>query len=142
MKRTIRIAAGEVTLLENGLIIAKVNPDAEVNLPLAMEYHDIVRYVSEEQPHATVVDISGLTYISKEAREWLKDTSSEWGKTVSVAMITNSYTSKIIGNLFLSVSRPSYPVRLFTSLEAATEWSKDNYRTYISGLEEVGCVSV
>jgi hypothetical protein len=141
MKRTIRIAAGEVTLQEDGLIYATAYPGAEVSLPLAVEYHEIVSYLSEERAHATVLDISGLTYMSKEAREWLRDASSAWGRTVSVALITNSYTSKIIGNLFLSASRPSYPIRLFTSADAATEWSRENYRTYIAGLEEVGCMS-
>ncbi len=130
MIRTIRIKSGEVSLMEEGIIFAKAFPYTEMNLELAQEYHGVVSYLSEEQNHCTIADITGLAYMAKDAREWLKDNSNKWGKTISLALISNSFTAKMIGNLFITLSRPSYPSRLFSNYEEAYHWSKQNYQNY------------
>ncbi len=138
MYRKVRIALGEVSLLEDGLVYAKAFPNVEVGLAEAQEYYQLVAYITEERPHSTILDISGLTYLAKDAREWLRDQSSEWGLTVSAAILTNSYTSKAIGNLFIRLSKPSFPVRMFDSMDDAERWARKNYSTYMACQELVG----
>jgi len=138
MHRTIQIRAGEVSLVEDGLIYGKAFSNAEVDLDIAKEYYSVVAYLCEERPHSTVLDISGVSYLSKEAREWLQQQSSQWGKTVSAALITNSFVSKAIGNLFIRLSKPSFPVRLFESRESAEQWARKNYSTYMACQEQMG----
>jgi hypothetical protein len=138
MYRTVQISIGELSLVEDGLIYVKVFTNAEVTLDIAKEYHSVVAYLCEERPHSTVLDISGVTYVSKDAREWLQEHSSQWGKTVSAALITNSFTSKAIGNLVLTLSKPSFPVRLFESRDLAEQWARRNYSTYMACQEQLG----
>lgn len=124
--------------MDEGVIYGVAFPNVEVNLELAQEYAGIVAYLCEERPHSTVLDISGVTYLAKDAREWLRDHSNQAGITVSVALITNSYTSKIIGNIFLRLSRPSFPMRLFSDKEEAMRWARKNYSTHMSAVELYG----
>lgn len=138
MKRTIRIATGEVSLVDEELIYFKLYPNTEISLSLVKEYNSIVGYLCEERPHVTIGDISGLTYLAKEAREWLTQRSNEWGITISMALISNSFSSKLIGNLFLTVSRPKYPIRIFSNYADAEQWSRKNYSTYTASVEQVG----
>ncbi len=138
MYRKVRISVGEISLLEDGVVYAKAFPNAEVSLTVAKEYHEVVAYITEERPHSTILDITGVIYLAKDAREWLRDTSNQWGNTVSVALITNSFAAKTIGNLFLKLSRPSYPVRIFEDMESAQRWATKNYTTYMACQELVG----
>lgn len=98
--------------------------NAEISIDEAKEYHSMVAYLSMNKPHCTVIDITGVAYISSEARKYLQEKSSEWGNTIAVAVITNSFTSKMIANFFLTVNKPSYPIRIFTDVLEATQWAK------------------
>lgn len=138
MERTIRTSIGEVTLMDEGIVHVRAFQNAEVSLEMAKEYFEVVAYLCEERPHSTILDISGVTFVSKEAREWLRDRSSEWGKTVSAALITGSFTSRAIGQIFLRFNRPSFPVRIFDNLDHANLWARKNYRTYMACQEVLG----
>jgi len=124
--------------MNDGIIYGVAFPNVEVGMELAQEFASIVGYLCEDRPHSTVLDISGVTYLAKDAREWLRDHSNQWDRTISVALITNSYTSKIIGNLFLKLSRPNFPMRIFSNLDDALRWSRKNYTTYMSSAEMLG----
>ncbi|MCF8258124.1 MAG: hypothetical protein K9J06_11240 [Flavobacteriales bacterium] len=138
MKRTIQTSIGEVSLLEHGLIYTRAFKNTEVGLSAAQEYHEAVAYLCEDGPHCSILDISGVTYLSKEAREWMSETSSVWGRTISAAIIADSFTAKTIGNLFIKLSRPSYPVRIFEDFDSAEIWAKKNFKTFMACQEELG----
>ena len=127
MKRTVRSNTGEVTVRETGLIYARAFLNTNINLDEAKAYHAMVEHLSKRQPHCTVIDISGVKSISTEARKFLQETSSEWNKTLAVALVTTSFTSKMIGRFFLTVNRPSYPVKIFTDLREANSWARNEY---------------
>ena len=127
MKRTVRSDIGEVTVRETGLVYAKAFPGAEINLKKAKEYHSMVEYLTGSEPHVTVIDISGLKYISKESREFLSQNSNDWGKTVAVALIVNSFTARMVANFFLTVNKPDYPIKAFDDTLSAQQWAKNEY---------------
>ena len=138
VNRKVRISFGEISLLEDGLVYAKAFQNTEMSLEMAKELCAAVCYITEERPHSSVIDISGLTYVAKDAREWLRDTTNQMGVTVSVALITNSFASKAIANLVLKMSRPSYPMRIFDNLDSAELWALKNYTTYMACQELIG----
>lgn len=126
-KRTVRSDFGEVSLREQGLIQARVLHGVEIDIEKARIYHGLVEHLSHGEPHCTVIDLSGITGITTQARKFLQEVSSEWGKTVAVGLITNSFTSRILANFFLSVNKPSYPIRVFTDALQAKQWAKEQY---------------
>ena len=81
------------------------------------------RLIGEDRKALILGDITGLARSSREARA--VGVSREVVEAVAaMAIITRSPVSRIIGNFFLSLNRPPYATRLFTSEEAALSWLK------------------
>lgn len=127
MKRTLRSDVGEVSMRETGLVFVRAFHNVEIGLEQAQSYHALVELLTESEPHVTVMDISGLKSISKEARDFLTAQSSEWGKTVAVAFITNSFAARSIASFFLTINKPTYPVKVFKDPIAAHQWAKNEF---------------
>ncbi len=126
-KRTVRSEFGEVSVRETGILFARVFSGYEIDLKRAKEYHSLVSYLSSSQPHVTIIDISSIKSITAEARLYLQNISTEWGKTLAVALITNSAVAKVVGNMFLSFNKPNYPVKVFSDSLDAHSWAKNEY---------------
>lgn len=135
--RTLRTKIVEASLVGEGLIYARAFQGSEITLTEAKEFAELIHYLSEEGPYSAVIDITGVTYVAKEAREYLSQSSSMRGKAVSVALVTTSYSSRIIGHLVLTLSRPSYPIRLFSDTDLALQWCRKTYRTHMACAEEL-----
>ena len=129
-KRTVRSDFGEVSIRQEGIVTARVLHGVDIDLKKAKTYHELVEYLTNCEPHCTVVDLSGISSITPEARHFMQQTSSEWGKTISVALITNTFTSRVLANFFLSVNKPAYPIRVFNSTLEANHWVKEQYEKH------------
>jgi len=127
MSRTLRFEAGELNLRETGLVNARVFPNASVGLEDAKNFFDMILHVTDHGLHASVIDITGISGLEKKAREYLVNECNALGKTAAVAFVTNSIPSRIIGNLFLTVSKPNYPVKIFSDSKRANSWAKEEY---------------
>ncbi len=130
LKRTVRSDFGEVSIRQEGVVHAKVLYGIEINLEKAKTYHALVQYLTKDTAHSTVIDLSGVSAISPEAREFLQNKSSQWGKTIAVALVTSTFTARVIGNFFLTINKPSYPVKIFTDPLIAQHWA---YTEYLKG---------
>ena len=127
MKRTVRSDFGEVFVRDTGIIHARIFPGQEIDLKRSIEYHELIVYLSSNQPHVSVIDITGITSISADAREQLEKNSSEWGNTLAVALVTNSFSARVIGNFFLTINKPAYPIKLFSDSVVAHQWARNEY---------------
>lgn len=79
------------------------------------------RLIGEDQKALILGDIRGLRGSSLEAREFGK--SEEVVRAVfAMAILIGSPVSRTIGNFFLSLRKPAYPTRLFTSESEAVDW--------------------
>jgi hypothetical protein len=117
---------------EDGIIFAKAFPNAEINVESALEYHGMVAYIADGRPHCTVIDVTGLAYMEKDAREALIKATTERGKTIAAALITNSFTSKMIANFFLTVNKPNFPVRVFDDALMAHQWARSQFEKAVA----------
>ena len=127
MKRTVRSEIGEVTVRETSLVYSKAFSGVEIGLKEAKDYLSMVEYLTQNKSHISVIDISGIKYISNEARNFLASNSSKWGKTVGVALIVNSFTARMVSNFFLTVNKPSYPIKVFSDTLLAQQWANNEY---------------
>ena len=72
---------------------------------------------------AGMFDISNITYIDQEAREYFASGKDVRGKIVGTALISTSFLGKTIGNMFLSLGNPSiYQTKYFDSPIRAEHW--------------------
>ncbi len=133
--RTLRLDVGEISLREPGMVNAKVFPNATINLQHAQDFFHTIEMLTRKGVHASVIDITGLAGLDKNAREYMVKTCNEWGTTAGVALVSNSIVSRIIGNLFLTVSRPNYPIKIFKEHQEAYVWAKHLYLQRASNIE-------
>ena len=133
-RRIIRSDFGEVSIRTEGIINARVFRGATIGLQEAQQYHSLIEYLSENRPHCTVIDISDVSTISPDARKMLQENSSSWNKTIAVALITKSFTSRVLGNFFLTVNRPSYPIQIFRTSVEAQNWAQSEYFKNVTGM--------
>lgn len=111
-------------------IISMATPeswDQPDNLETAAENVVIMRQIAEQKPCAFLVEPHS-NYVSKEVLQHYQDANVE---TVATAMVTNSFASKVVGNLYLKImsmvpagdqKAKDYPIKLFSKREDAVEW--------------------
>ncbi|MCF8277892.1 MAG: hypothetical protein K9J17_14255 [Flavobacteriales bacterium] len=132
LKRTVRSDFGEVSIRQEGVTLAKVAHNVEIDLNRAKTYHSLLEYLSKGVEHCSVIDLSGISSITEEARKYLQDVSSAWGKTIAVAIVTDSFTARTIAGFFLSTNKPSYPVKVFTNTLDAQNWARNEYLKFVT----------
>jgi hypothetical protein len=96
------------------------------DLETAKENVVIMRAITQETPCAFLVE-PHTSYISKEVLQHYNEANID---TVATAMITNSFASKVVGNLYLKImsmvpgsqQAKDYPIKLFSNEEEALAW--------------------
>lgn len=135
--RTLRLDVGEISLREEGMIAARVFPNGKITLSDAKDFFHTIEVLTNKDIHASVIDITGISGLDKDAREYMVDTCNDWGTTAAVAFVSNSVVSRVIGNLFLTVSQLNYPVKIFKDSSKAHSWAKDRYqKRYLSKVSQ------
>jgi len=125
--RTLRLEVGEISLREEGIINARVFPNSKITLKDAQNFFHTIELLTNKDVHASIIDITNISGLDKDARTFMVDTCNEWGTTAGVAFVSNSVVSRLIGNLFLTVSKLDYPIRIFKDSGKAKYWAKSEY---------------
>jgi hypothetical protein len=129
-RRTVRSDFGEVTLRQHGIIYARTLQGVEIDAEKAASYHSLVEYLTNGEAHCTVIELSGISAITADARKLLQKQSSEWGKTIAVALVCKTFSARVIAGFFLSVNKPSYPIKIFADQLEATHWALAEYNKF------------
>lgn len=106
--------------LEDGIIRIKLLPDAEETLETAKENNASIKKFVKKEKSPLLADLSQIEQASCEAGEYYSRAESK--EIVSaIGLITKSSVSRVIGNFFLGLNKPPYPVKLFASEKEAIE---------------------
>ena len=112
--------AAEISCAEDGVVVLRFRPGVAMtreNTAAVMERH---RAVAEGQPRPTFADIRALRSADLASQ---RAVSQELNDIVScMALLVDSPVTRVIGNFFLRVLGPSYPVRVFRDEDAARAW--------------------
>jgi hypothetical protein len=106
---------------EAGLLRHRLDEGIIVKVEHAAGIREAVREVAGGAPVRAVVDISGVQFADRPARDAMA-TSLDDSNEVATAVIVGSAVSRALGTLFLKLSRPARPVRLFLDEEEAVRW--------------------
>jgi hypothetical protein len=107
--------------IDTGILWHRIRPNTVITEDQARaSIADMANLVGDTHLPA-IVDIRGVEFADKEARDVF---ANEVPFEVATAIIVDSVVSKGLGNIYLKVSRPSRPTRLFTSETAAEEWAQ------------------
>jgi len=111
---------GKVTLGQDGIVEIGWVPGAELH---EADVEELLVLMAEVAPRRrrVLVHADGVRSISRRA---LVRTTNHPGveHTLCVAILVGSPVSRMLGNFFLSVSRPDYPTSLFTAEPDARGW--------------------
>ena len=110
--------------LEDDIIHIVSLPGTEETLETAKENLAAVKKLVKNGKKPLLADMSQIKSVSREARECYSRKESE-EFTSAMALIAKSAVSKVIGNFFLGLNKPPYPIKLFTSEKEAIDWLKE-----------------
>ena len=97
--------------------------DVEITADDVVEMLETRKKLIKGRKGPILADIRGIKSVTKGARDFGND---EEGIRITTAfgIVIGSPLSSTIGNIFIMVTNPPYPTRLFTSYERAIEWLK------------------
>jgi hypothetical protein len=106
------------------IIIARFRAGAEVTLDDARTNVALCLQRNAGRRRPLLVDLRGVKSQTAEARAYL---AGREGSQVSqaVGLLIGSPVSRVLGNFYLGLNKPSVPTRLFTSEEEAQAWLRD-----------------
>lgn len=98
----------------------------EVDVKDQLEIHEIFMKLTENGrfPFNILVIPGKFGSITKEARKIEMFETSGFQNQISLAIVVNGLSQRILGTLYLALKKhkPKYPYKLFDSEESATEW--------------------
>jgi len=121
MSEPIRTPIGMMWIDEAGLLRHRLDEGITVRAEHAAGIREAVAEVAAGAPVRAVVDISGVEFADRKARDALA-TSLDDSNEIATAVVVGSAVSQALGTLFLKLSRPSRPVKLFLDEAEAARW--------------------
>ncbi len=106
--------------IEDGIFYMTYKPLEVLSYEIAQEIVKERIAFKAGQSYPCLFDIREVKSTSKEARDYLADEGNEL--VISSALLVNSSVTKMIGNFFITVSRPKSPTRLFVREDKSREW--------------------
>jgi hypothetical protein len=108
-------------LREDGICYSKVAAGAIVEIEDAKYNTQMVKTVSNGKKPPILIDIREIISITKEARDHFSMRNREAGVT-AIGLLIKSPVSRVIGNFYLGINKPTVPTKLFTDEKKALGW--------------------
>ncbi|MBL7917430.1 MAG: hypothetical protein JNM96_03475 [Bacteroidia bacterium] len=108
---------------EDGIARTCVKENAEITLELAKENTESVNTLYQGKKFPILIDSRGIKSMSRDAREHFS-TKGRDPKTNAFGIIIGSPISRVLGNFYLGINKPSVPTKLFNTEEEALDWLK------------------
>lgn len=111
----------KVWMGEDGIGRSVVLPNVVITLDAAREHIAACTKSSNGKCVPVFFDLRNIKSVDRQAREYF---ASEAVCKISKAsaVLIGSPVSRVIGNFFIGLNKPSYPVKLFTSEKKAIKW--------------------
>jgi hypothetical protein len=91
---------------------------AKSNLALGNEL------IGEGKSKPMLLVLGRMLNMNPEARRLYSKREGSVRRTSKIALVMNSYISRVIGNLFIGLCKGDTPIRLFTDEDTAVNWLK------------------
>ena len=105
----------------DGICYTIVKPNAIIEIEDAIANSAAVKQVSSGAIYPLLVNLKAIHSISKEARDHFSMQNRTAG-VKAIGMLIKSPGSRIIGNFFLGLNKPTVPTKLFTDKDKALQW--------------------
>jgi len=121
MKNKVILTKNAKMWMENGILHCQLFPNTELTLESTKEIVEETLKLCKGKNVPILGDIGKVKYINRESREYFSGEEAMKAAS-SLALLTHTPVSSVIGNFFLGINSPPYPVKLFTSEDKALKW--------------------
>lgn len=104
-----------------GIIHTKYPVKIDVTLESAICDIGVIEKLSKGRKVPLLVNMGNTRSISRDAREYFSGKESV-KVMAAAALVVNSAVHRVMGNFFLGINKPPFPLRLFSSEQEALEW--------------------
>jgi len=119
-RRVIKTETANIWLDEKGIAWIENHVPAVTKADIQAN-HQAVWEISGHTKRPVINLIEGITMVDKEARDYGAGEESQ--KIISAMALVAKHTLTVfLANLFISVSRPPFPTKMFSSQAAALDW--------------------
>ncbi len=112
---------GRTWLDESGVVLVENLAGADQTLEDAIENIRVTAIECGGVRRPTLVDLTGLKAISRDARNYYASPAGTRHAT-AIALVVGSPLSRMMGNFFIGMNRLAVPVRLFGTRQDAMAW--------------------
>jgi len=105
---------------EDGIIHNVIIQNSEMNLEDAKENIEVLKILGNGVAEYLLSDVRLAKMVSKEAKDY-----SANAPVINNAILVDSPMTKIMGNLFIRISKPLYNNKIFTDEKEALQWLKE-----------------
>jgi hypothetical protein len=120
--------------IKDGILYATYKQGITVNLDGAKEVVKNRLLFTENIPYPVIVMDKGVKSISKEARDYLAKDGAVG--LIAGALVLKSVYSTFLGNFFIKLTKPPFPSKMFTDINAALEWL-EQFKSKVSADKQV-----
>lgn len=114
-------SSGVTWLDESGIIIAVGTNHSMHTIEHAQENHKVNMQLAGDIRRPFLIDMTDVKTMSPEARAFYAGPEPPKALT-AVAILTTSRIGSVVGNIFLLLTKPTLPTRLFTDYNDAMTW--------------------
>ena len=106
---------------KEGICYVRIKNKSRVNLDDVMETDIVFEKFADGEKLLILADISQIRYVTFEARKY-RATSPLNDQIMALVLIINNPVAKLIGNFFIGMNKPQFPVKLFNSKSDGVDW--------------------
>lgn len=112
-----------VALRSDGIVLVTITSNEEVEVKDVVEVVSALEEIGKGKKFPLLIITQKYTLPSPEARAYIATAGSNPFASAE-AYIIQSFSQKLVGNVYISFNKPARPTRIFTSEAKATEWLK------------------
>ncbi len=109
----------------DSILHIKLREGAKITLDNCRQHYELIRKITENKKHVSLVDATNFFTIDKEALR-LSSASKTRGNLIATAYYTTNLANRLTTNFFIAFYRPAFPISLFKTKEEALAWLKEN----------------
>lgn len=125
MSKTLLTKNAKIWKDENDIVYGVITSKDKMTLDNAIENMDAIRSLFQGKKVNLLSDVRLIKQVDKDARDY----SSSVDFIANNAIVVSSPLTKVLGNMFLAVTKPKFNGRLFTSESEAVTWLLEENNT-------------
>jgi hypothetical protein len=110
--------------MDGRVLVHKITHLEVITEDQAAEVVAVIKRLTGGEPTVAVVDIRSVGYALPEARHAFAAGPEDAGEVATALIVANS-ASRAMARVFLALSKPARPVKVFTNTEAALTWARE-----------------